>query len=59
MISLINILDEMKNDYSKELYSSSKVITRQFAFSTGSKVNINLYKLDDAYLREKDQVKEL
>ena len=48
MISLINILDEMKNDYSKELYSSSKVITRQFAFSTGSKVNINLYKLDDA-----------
>ena len=36
MISLINILDEMKNDYSKELYSSSKVITRQFAFSTGN-----------------------
>ena len=48
MISLINVLDEMKNDYNKDLYSSSKVITRQFAFSTGSKVNINLYKIDDA-----------
>lgn len=48
MISLTNILEEMKIDYSKELYKASKVITRQFSFVTGSKVNINLYKSDDA-----------
>ncbi len=46
MISLTNILEEMKKDYSKDLYRLSKVITRQFSFATGSKVNINLYKSD-------------
>lgn len=48
MISLTNILEEMKSDYSKDLYRLSKVITRQFSFATGSRVNINLYKSDDA-----------
>lgn len=48
MISLTNILEEMKADYAKDLYKLSKVITRQFSFTTGSRVNINLYKSDDA-----------
>lgn len=48
MISLINILDDMRKDFAKDAYKTSKVITRQFSCSSGSRIDINLYKSDEA-----------
>lgn len=47
MISLIDVLEEMKNDFNNDLYKSSKVITRHFSLAFGGEINVNLYKIDD------------
>ena len=48
MISLTNVLDDMRKDFTKDAYKTSKVITRQFSGTSGSRIDINLYKSDDA-----------
>ena len=47
MISLIRIIDEMKNDYQKDLYREVKVLTRKITLSSKGEININLYKNDN------------
>lgn len=47
MISLIKIIDEMKNDYQKDLYREVKVLTRKITLSSKCEININLYKNDN------------
>lgn len=44
MISLINVLEDIKNDFVKEQYKNSIVLTRRFVLTKGNIILVTLYK---------------
>ena len=44
MISLINILEDIKNDFGKEQYTNSIVLTRRFVLAKNNIILVSLNK---------------
>ena len=64
MISLINILEDIKNDFMKEQYKNSRVLTRRFVLGKDNIIFVSLYKNTglceiDMEIPEKITVEEL
>ena len=47
MISLTNILEDIKNDFVKEQYRNSIVLTRRFVLAKGNVISVSMNKNTD------------
>lgn len=47
MISLINVLEDIKNDFVKEQYRNSNILTRRFVLIKGNVISVSLNKNTD------------